>query len=101
MKVSIASPGILGFEMEKNNIKLKISESLHYVLLYYLWKVPKFPLSGTSFFLTKFKMAAKRHVEVVIRELFDIYFNVIPHFNMIFNAEFISEASSNFYGFVK
>ena len=26
-------------------------------------------------------MAAKRHVEVVIRELFDIYFNVIPHFN--------------------
>ena len=30
------SPGILGFEMEKNNIKLKISESVHYVLLYYL-----------------------------------------------------------------
>ena len=41
-------------------------------------------------------MAAKRHVDVVIHELFDIYFNVIPHFNMIFNAEFISEASSNF-----
>ena len=47
-------------------------------------------------FLTKFKMAAKRHVEVVIPELFDIYFNVIPHFHMIFIAEFISEASSNF-----
>ena len=30
------SPGILGFEMEKNNIKLKISGSVHYVLLYYL-----------------------------------------------------------------
>ena len=53
-------------------------------------------MSGTSFFLTKFKMAAKRHVEVVIPELFDIYFNVIPHFHMIFNAEFIYEASSNF-----
>ena len=44
------SPGILGFEMEKNNIKLKILGSAHYVLLYYLQKVPKFPLSGTSFF---------------------------------------------------
>ena len=41
-------------------------------------------------------MAAKRNVEVVIRELFDIYFYVIPHFHMIFNAEFIFEASSNF-----
>ena len=41
-------------------------------------------------------MAAKRHVEVVNPELFDIYFNVIPHFHMIFNAEFIYEASSNF-----
>ena len=41
-------------------------------------------------------MAAKRHVEVIIHELFDIYFNVIPHFNMIFNAEFISEANINF-----
>ena len=30
------SPGILGFEMEKNNIKLKISGSVHCVLLYYL-----------------------------------------------------------------
>ena len=41
-------------------------------------------------------MAAKRHVEVVIHELFDIYFNVIPHLHMIFNAELISETSSNF-----
>ena len=40
-------------------------------------------------------MAAKSHVEVVIHELFDIYVYVIPHFT-IFNAEFISEASSNF-----
>ena len=30
------TPGVLGFEMEKNNIKLKISGSVHYVLLYYL-----------------------------------------------------------------
>ena len=41
-------------------------------------------------------MAAKRHVEVVIHELFDICFNVIPHFHMILIAEFISEVSSNF-----
>ena len=41
-------------------------------------------------------MAAKRHGEVVNHELFDIYFNIIPYFHMIFNAEFISEASSNF-----
>ena len=46
-------------------------------------------------------MAAKRHCEVVIPELFDIYFNVIPHFHSIFNAEFISEAISNFEGFAK
>ena len=45
-------------------------------------------------------MAAKRHVEVVIPELFDVYFNVIPHFHKIFNAEFISKASSNFQVFV-
>ena len=44
-------------------------------------------------------MAAKRHVEVVTPELFDILFIVIPHFYMIFNTEFISEASSNFQGF--
>ena len=31
-----SSPGILGFEMEKNNIKLKISESVQNDLLYYL-----------------------------------------------------------------
>ena len=30
------SPWILGFEMEKNIIKLQISGSAHYVLLYYL-----------------------------------------------------------------
>ena len=41
-------------------------------------------------------MAAKRHVEVVIPEPFDIYFIVIPHFHMMFNAEFISEAIINF-----
>ena len=41
-------------------------------------------------------MAAKRYVEIVIPELLDIYFNVIPHFHMICIAEFISEAISNF-----
>ena len=41
-------------------------------------------------------MAAKRHVKVVIPELFEINFNVIPHFHMIFNADFISEAISYF-----
>ena len=41
-------------------------------------------------------MAAKRHVEVVICERFDIYFNVIPHFHMILNAEFISKTICNF-----
>ena len=46
--------------------------------------------------LTKFKMSTKRHVEVVIPELFDIIFNVIPHFHMICKAEIISEAISNF-----
>ena len=35
-------------------------------------------------FVTKCKMAAMHHVEVIIPELFDIYFNVTPHFNMIF-----------------
>ena len=39
-------------------------------------------------------MAAKRRVKVVIHELFHIYFNVISHIHMIFNAEFIYEASS-------
>ena len=29
-------------------------------------------------------------------DIFDIYIYVIPHFNMIFYAEFISEASSNY-----
>ena len=46
-------------------------------------------------------MAAKRHGEVVIPELFDIYFDVIRHFHMIFNAEFISEAVCHFCGFLK
>ena len=41
-------------------------------------------------------MAAKRNVEVVIPELVNIYFNVIPHFHMLFNAEIISEVISNF-----
>ena len=59
-------------------------------------KIPKVSPERNILFLTKFKMAAKRHVEVVIHEIFDIYFNVIPHFHMIFNAEFISETSSNF-----
>ena len=35
-------------------------------------------------------------LEVVIPELLDIYFNVIPHLHMIFNAEFISKVISNF-----
>ena len=54
-----------------------------------------FSRSGTYFF-EKFKMAAKRYVEVVIPELLNIYFNVIPHFHMLFYAEFISEVISNF-----
>ena len=41
-------------------------------------------------------MVAKRHVEVFILALFDIYFNAIPHFQMISYAEFISVAISNF-----
>ena len=41
-------------------------------------------------------MAAKRYVEVVIPELLDIYFNVKPHFHMIFIAEFISRVISKF-----
>ena len=41
-------------------------------------------------------MSAKRYVEVVIPELLNIYFNVIPHFHMILNAEFIAEVISNF-----
>ena len=41
-------------------------------------------------------MAAKRYVEVVIPELLDICFIVIPHFHMTFNAEFIYEVINNF-----
>ena len=57
---------------------------------------PKVFPGAEYIFFTKFKMAAKRYVEVVIPELLDIYFNVRPHFHMIFNAEFISEVISNF-----
>ena len=39
-------------------------------------KSPKVSPERDILFLTKFKMAAKRHVGVVITELFDIYFNV-------------------------
>ena len=53
-------------------------------------KSPQLSPERTYFFLTKFKMTE------VIPELFDIYFNVIPHFRMISNAEFISEVISNF-----
>ena len=80
---------------KKNNIKLKISGCVQNVLLYYLLKILKFPLGGTFFFLTKFKMAAKRHVEVVLLELLDISLMYYIIFHMIFNAEFISEAISN------
>ena len=59
-------------------------------------KSPKVSPERNILFSTKFKMAAKSHVEVVIHELSDIYVYVIPYFNMIFNAEFISEGSSNF-----
>ena len=41
-------------------------------------------------------MAVNRYVEVVIPELLDIYFIVIPHFYMILTAELIYEAISNF-----
>ena len=40
-------------------------------------------------------MAAKRYVEIVIPELLDINFTVIPHFHTIFIVECISEAISN------
>ena len=65
----IIMTGVVGFEMEKNNIKLQIPGCVQNVLLYYLWKVPEFPLSGTFFFSTKSKMATKRYVEGVIPEL--------------------------------
>ena len=57
-------------------------------------KSPKVFSAAEHSFLTKFKMAAKRYV--VIPELLDIYFNVIPHFHLIFNAELISEVISTF-----
>ena len=52
----------------------------------FIIKSPKVSPERNIFFLTKFKMATKRHVEVVIPELFDIYFIVITHFHIIFNA---------------
>ena len=58
-------------------------------------KSQSFPRAEHAF-LPQFKIAAKRHVEVVISELVDIYFIFISHYNMIFNAEFISEAVSSF-----
>ena len=69
------------------------------VLLYYPEKFQKFLRSGMVFF-TKFKNGPRswRHFEFVILELFDIYFNKIPHFHMIFNVEFIREAICNFLG---
>ena len=59
-------------------------------------KSPKVFPGAEHIFWQIFKMAAKRYVEVVISELLNIYFNVIPHFHMIFNAEFISEVISKF-----
>ena len=59
-------------------------------------KSPKFSPERKILFFTKLKMDAKHHVDVVIPELFNIYFNVIPYLHMISNAEFISEAISNF-----
>ena len=64
-------------------------------------KSPKVSHERNIFDLKKIKMAAKLYVKVVIPEIFDIYFNVIPHFHMVFNVEFISEDISNFLGFVK
>ena len=59
-------------------------------------KSQSFPSEEHTFVSTKFKMAAKRHVDVVIPELFDIYFNLISHFHMSFNAEFLSKIISKF-----
>ena len=81
--------------MEKNNIKLKISGCVQNVLCI-TCKSPYVSPERNILFLTKFKMTAKCHVEIVLPKLFDMYFNVTPHFRMIFNAEFISEAISQF-----
>ena len=77
--------------MEKNNIKAENFGKCSLCPPLLPVKSPQVSPERNILFLTKFKMAAKRHVE-----LFDIYFNVIPRFHMIFNAKFISEASSNF-----
>ena len=60
------SPGILGFEMGTNNMKLKISGSVQNVLLLPV-KNPKVSPERNILFLPKFRMAAKRHVEVEFR----------------------------------
>ena len=63
--------------MGTNNLKLKISEGVQNVLIYYLpVKSHKVSLELNILFLIILKMAAKRHVEILILELFDIYFNV-------------------------
>ena len=77
----------------QNNKKLKISGSAQNFIT---CKKSKVSPERNILFFTKFKMAVKRHVEVVIPELIDIYFNGIPHFHMLFNVEFISEANSKF-----
>ena len=56
--------------------------------------------SEKSFFLQNPSAFAWRHVEFVPHELFDIYFNVIHHFRMIFNGEIICEGVCVFEGFV-
>ena len=53
-----------------------------------------FSRSGTYFF-NKIQNGRQDYVEVVIPELLNIYFNVIPYFHMLFNAELIFEVISN------
>ena len=89
------SSKIVGFKMEKNNKKLKIAGCTPVLPV----KSPKVPPECT--FFTKFNMDTKGHVEFVIPELFDVYFNVIPRFHMIFNAEFISKVLCIFKVLVK
>ena len=47
------SPGILGFKMEKNNIKLKISENVFIVSSLFPVKSPKVSPERNSLFLDK------------------------------------------------
>ena len=76
--------------MEKNNIKLKISGVVQMIILNDLLKVPKFPRSGTCFFLRKSKMAARGHLKIVTYEEVNIKSFVIPLFQLIFYRELIS-----------